>query len=196
LLVSLFNFSVKLEAQTPNSFKKYSESPPPITSLEEAVLKPDSVINLQLQKEKLDTFPSQIRSFKNLEILDLKKNKLDSIPSWIGELQNLRVLILNKNNIIYLPDEICLLKNLIVLQVSENDLAEIPVGINNLSKLEFLDLWSNSFSYLPPTIEDLKNLKVLDIRLTPTKLEAHDEIREMLPNTKVFFSAPCNICAD
>ena len=108
----------------------------------------------------------------------------------------MRVLVLNKNDIIYLPDEICLLKNLIVLQISENGLLEIPVGINNLSKLEFLDLWSNNLTLLPPTIEDLKNLKVLDMRMTPTKIDAQDAIREILPNTKIYFSAPCNICSD
>ena len=185
-----------LQAQSPKSYKKYLNEPVPVLSLEEAMLHPDSVFSLNLSRQKLDLVPISIRNLKNLEVLNLKKNKLDSIPSWIGELQNLRVLVLNKNDIIYLPDEICLLKNLIVLQISENGLLEIPVGINNLSKLEFLDLWSNNLTSLPPTIEDLKNLTVLDMRMTPTKIDAQDAIREILPNTKIYFSAPCNICSD
>jgi len=195
-LASFLLFYGNINAQTPKSYGIYLEIPAPTTSLEEALLNPDSVLNLRLRKQKLDSVPPVIKQFKNLEVLDLRKNKIDSLPTWIGEMQSLKVLVLSKNRLAYLPDEICLLKNLFILQVGENELVEVPVGINNLTNLEFLDLWSNNLQYLPPTVEDLKELKVLDVRVLPLKLETQDAIRAMLPNTKIYFSIPCDVCGD
>ena len=46
-------------------------------SLEEAKLAhPDSVINLDLSKQKLASFPVEILKFSNLKSLDLSKNQL------------------------------------------------------------------------------------------------------------------------
>ena len=195
--VFLFCVSIGINSycQTPKDYKKHLDNPAPIESLEEANSNPDSVISLRLQKQKLTKFPKEIRQFKNLEVLDLKKNEIDSVPAWIGELQNLRVLVLSKNNLTVLPDEICLLKNLIVFQAGENQLTHFPEGVNNLVNLEFLDLWSNEIEYLPPPIQDLKNLKLLDMRITLTNREIQEAIREMLPDTKIYFSAPCK-CGD
>ena len=162
------------------------------TSLAEAMKDPDKVVKLSLRKEKLDKFPPEIFTFKNLQYLDLSKNRLTSIPEEIESLPNLQVLILSKNDIESLPKEIGRLKNLRVLNVNQNELMALPPQIGNLENLQYLDLWSNNISYFPEQMKYLKNLRMMDLRVILINTPDQKKIQEMLPNTRIYFSPSCN----
>lgn len=68
-------------------------------SLEEAILKLELVVELDLSKAKLKMFPEEILGFKNLKFLILSHNEINEIPNEINKLQNLIGVDLSNNPI-------------------------------------------------------------------------------------------------
>ncbi|MCP2026594.1 hypothetical protein L1276_001738 [Flavobacterium sp. HSC-32F16] len=68
-------------------------------SLKQAKLKPDSVIELNLSKSKLNQFPLEILGFKNLKFLILSHNEISEIPNDINKLDKLIGIDLSNNPI-------------------------------------------------------------------------------------------------
>ncbi|AWK07368.1 hypothetical protein HYN56_06195 [Flavobacterium crocinum] len=68
-------------------------------NLNDAKLKPELVIELDLSKTKLTVFPEEILHFKNLKFLILSNNELTDIPNEINKLQKLIGLDLSHNPI-------------------------------------------------------------------------------------------------
>lgn len=67
--------------------------------LEKAKLKPDLVIELDLSKTQLKTFPEEILRFRNLKFLILSDNELTELPNEINKLQKLIGIDLSNNPI-------------------------------------------------------------------------------------------------
>mgnify|MGYP001242614168 FL=1 len=178
------------------SQKLYSDSAyknvTPHVNLSDAILDTGNVLKLILKKKKLTSFPLEILKMNELEYLDLSKNKIDSIPTEIRNLKNLRVLILSKNKITKIPPELYELKNLKVLNLSSNNISALPQGIKGLSKLEELNLWNTGVDNLPNDIDEVKTLKVIDMRGILLNFEMQEELLDLLPNVKLYLSAPCN----
>ncbi|MEI8202440.1 MAG: leucine-rich repeat domain-containing protein [Bacteroidota bacterium] len=188
--VGLFWLSCHSIAQT--SVKKELEQYKVFTSLNEALLSPDSVFRLSLTKNKLRKVPADVFRFRNLKELNLSKNKLQEIPPGIENLPNLISLNLSKNYLPSLPPEIGSLGNLILLDVSQNYINKLPPEIGKLSKLEEFLLWQNEIVVLPPEISKLKQLRKLDMRLIYMNDKRKKTIENLLPNTELFFSNSCN----
>jgi len=186
-LVSHFN----LQAQ--NYQKGLSETDLKIySSIEEALLNPDSVRYLSLKHKKLKTLPFEIFQFKNLEILDVSKNKLTELPEEIQKLSKLRELSVSNNNLTTFPIQI---GNLIALKkiiAYQNNIALLPNTIGNLVNLEMLDLWSNEIEIFPAEIKALKQLKFVDLRGIMLSDEQKQNIKSLLPNADIQFSMGCN----
>ncbi|SHG11605.1 leucine-rich repeat domain-containing protein [Flavobacterium johnsoniae] len=68
-------------------------------NLKEAKLKPESVVELDLSKSKLNQFPLEILGFKNLKFLILSHNEISEIPNDINKLHKLIGLDLSHNPI-------------------------------------------------------------------------------------------------
>ncbi|WP_289664343.1 leucine-rich repeat domain-containing protein [Flavobacterium panacagri] len=68
-------------------------------NLEEAKLKSELVIELDLSKQELKIFPEEILQFKNLKFLVLSHNEIRDIPNEINKLQKLVGLDLSNNPI-------------------------------------------------------------------------------------------------
>ncbi|SFC61124.1 leucine-rich repeat domain-containing protein [Flavobacterium phragmitis] len=68
-------------------------------SLDQAKLKSELVIELDLSKQQLKTFPEEILHFKNLKFLILSHNEISDIPNEINKLQKLVGLDLSNNPI-------------------------------------------------------------------------------------------------
>lgn len=68
-------------------------------TLEEAKLKPELVIELNLSKKQLNQFPDEILQFKNLKFLILSHNEINEIPNEINKLHKLIGLDLSNNPI-------------------------------------------------------------------------------------------------
>ncbi|MFD2942600.1 leucine-rich repeat domain-containing protein [Flavobacterium notoginsengisoli] len=68
-------------------------------NLEDAKLKPELVIELDLSKTKLKVFPVEILHFKNLKFLILSHNEITEIPNELNKLDKLIGLDLSNNPI-------------------------------------------------------------------------------------------------
>lgn len=68
-------------------------------NLEEAKLKPESVVELNLANSKINEFPLAILQFKNLKFLTLNNNNISEIPNEINQLQFLVGINLSNNPI-------------------------------------------------------------------------------------------------
>jgi len=167
---------------------------PEYTDLAEAVKNPEAVVRLNLRKKKLNGFPEEILKFKNLQYLDLSKNKIKELPDSIILLKDLQYLIVSRTGLVALPKTIGGLKNLVHLNVNQNELTTIPYSFGDLEKLEVADLWSNNLDYFPESMSKLKNLRWMDLRNILIPAINQEKIQEMLPDTKINFSPPCN-CA-
>lgn len=164
------------------------------TSIEEAMQNPEQVIRLELRKNKLREFPSEIFQFPNLQYLDLSKNKIRELPDSIGLLTNLQHLILSKNELQELNPKIGNLKNLYTLEANNNELTALPLDIGKLEKLKYLDLWSNEIGRFPEELKKLKNLETMDLRVIMIPDAEQHRIQSLLPHTKIHFSPYCK-CA-
>ncbi len=163
------------------------------TSINEAMKNPKEVKRLHLKKKKLETFPEEIFQMTNLKELIISKNRIKAIPSKIDELNFLEVLDCSNNRITSLSDAIGNLENLTHLILNRNYISYLPASIGNLKKIEYIDLWSNTIVELPAEMAKLKDiLKELDLRVIYMSEIHQNNIKELLPNTKIHFSRTCN----
>ena len=138
-------------------------------NLEEALVNPEQVYQLQLKRKRLKAFPVELRSFPNLQKLDLSKNKIKAFPDSLSDLSNLNFL-----------------------DLSRNDIDEIPAHISQLTSLQQLDLWDNYINVLPEEIKELKSLNFLDIRGVALSYQKYNRYKEMMKGVELFMSEPCD----
>jgi len=163
------------------------------TDLQQALAHKDEVIKLDLSKHKLDSLPSEVFLFPNLQYLDLRKNKLHYLTADIGKLKKLQYLNLSKNRLDSLPESIGQLTLLRELIASQNYLINLPENIGKLQHLEVLDLWSNDLSDFPETMQQLKALKKVDLRVISLTESEKQRIKRLLSeSTQIYFSNGCS----
>lgn len=95
-LASLILAAAGLLIQRKEGMKKEKST---FYKLEEAKLKPEMVVELNLSNTKLDTFPVAILQFKNIKFLILSHNNITEIPNEVNKLQQLIGLDLSNNPI-------------------------------------------------------------------------------------------------
>lgn len=161
------------------------------TSIDKAMKHPYNVIKLELKRNKLKKFPTEIFNFPNLQYLDLTKNNIDEIPHEIGELKNLQYLAMPKNRLQDLPIEIGQLTNLYFLNISQNEISILPNTIGNLINLKNLDMWSNNIDKFPDEMKNLKSLQLLDLRVIMIPDKEQARLQKLLPETKIEFTPFC-----
>ncbi len=162
------------------------------TSLEEALLKPDSVFRLRL-RGRLREIPKEVfTSFRHLHELDLSKNRLKSLPPDIRLLKKLKRLIVFKNLLETLPPEIGEVENLEELIINRNELISLPDEIGKLRHLRYVDMWSNNISVLPHSMYTMKALQEVDLRVIVMTEDEQRDIRQLLPDVKVHLDEHCN----
>ena len=140
--------------------------------IDHALANPDSVFQLQLKRKGLNTFPSELSQFPNLQKLDLSKNKIGAFPDSLNHLINLTFLDLSRNKI-----------------------ASIPASIIQLISLEHLDLWHNDVNTLPYQISELPHLNYLDIKGVSMSHGDYAKYKELMKGVDFYMSAPCD-CQD
>ncbi len=156
-------------------------------------------------KSKIKEISDEIKYFQSLEELNLKSNPLESFPSEILELKKLKKLNLCNNSFTELPD-LSNLRDLELLNIRSNSISEIPESIFSLIKLKTLDLGfnhniktisnkihqlqhleslsinQNDIEVLPLEFSQLKNLLLLNVSGNP--LKNHLDIIAKLPTLK------------
>lgn len=161
-------------------------------SFGEGLSKPDSVLILDLSRQKRKDIPEDIRKFVNLQELRIARNDIRELPPWIGELKELRRMDASNNRLRSIPPEIGKLKNLVFLGLNRNLIESLPPEIGNLSALEVLELWDNELYLVPDEIKHLHHLKVLDLRGILFSAGEQKRVDALLPEAEVLFSPPCN----
>lgn len=132
-----------------------------ITTIDYSLYQIESLMELQLQENRLAEIPGGISALKHLSKISLYKNNLTDIPADFYELYMLEELDLYYNNIKRLDGKIKQLTELKTLYLSNNQIFDLPEEIGHLKKLTDLYLHHNKLSTLPKALRDLSSLKVL-----------------------------------
>lgn len=128
-----------------------------------------TITEISLRREKLETFPFEIFSFKNLESLDLRNNKLDSIPENIVLLGKLKKILLSRNNFEHFPEP-----------------------LKQLKQIEHIDLWDNKITNLNFGLQTFPNLRYLDISGILLIPEIYEALTDRFKTIEFNSSPPCD----
>ena len=148
---------------------------------------PDSVVELSLAFNEMESLPAVVFSLPNLRSLDLEMNFVHELSGEIAQLKHLQQLDLNANKLVKLPESIGALSALESLDLSLNELEELPASLGQLSKLCTLALVGNHLRALPKDLSGLMSLETLDLRGNPIPENERARIRAALPNSEVLF---------
>ena len=131
-------------------------------------------------RSDLAEFPSEIRRFKNLEVLHFSHSKLSSVPQWLNELVNIQSLEVKNSELKEFPT-IRKLKQLNRLSLDGNKISVIPDWIDDLKELFHFDLSNNNIHKLPKNVAKLKNLRYL-LMLSNELDELPEQIKSLAPS--------------
>ena len=128
------------------------------TSLREASLKPEAVVDLAL------TGGTDFRC-DNLVCGEFGKVCVCKAARWFGmnaaRMPRLRSLSLAHNGIAVLPPSVCQLTTLRRLDLRGNQLAELPNEVAGLQELRWVDIRDNAFDATPRVLRELPKLERL-----------------------------------
>ena len=122
-----------------------------------------SLKRLNLECNNLTNLPESIFRLKALKSLDLKRNHLKNLPETIEKLKCLKILHLEHNNLKELPKAIGTLQSLKELHIGYNEISQIPKSMENLASLQILQIQENNLNRLPKSIGNLTSLEFLDV---------------------------------
>lgn len=138
-------------------------------NLDSAISHPNSVIVLDLERQRLKEIPKEIADFPNIEKLILKRNYIKEVKKELSLLRKLRYLDLSSNNITDLPKELSVLR------------------------LDTLIMWDNRIRSFPKEFKEMgEKLNYLDLRAIQMNKEEQSEIKTLFPKTKIRLAHPCN----
>ncbi|XP_056602695.1 malignant fibrous histiocytoma-amplified sequence 1 [Triplophysa dalaica] len=118
------------------------------------------VEKVDLQRNRLKHVAG-ISQLSNLTELNLSRNEISDFPSEIKDLHQLVRLYLNQNNLKTIPEDVFpSLEKLQFLKLSTNRIAKLPEDINKCHNLSYLNLSNNCLTDLEPLV-GLPNIKEL-----------------------------------
>ena len=168
---------------------------PVFTSLEaarEARALGQPIYRLDLTKQKLRKFPSEIAAWSELREVILNRNKLTGIDDDLHQWEHLEVFAAESNALEKFPASVLQWKALQTLRLGDNLIDSIPLHIDKLPQLAHLSLWSNVISYYPASLGDARSLKSLDLQYNDMTAEEQEMLKSWLPEqVELTLSAPC-----
>ncbi|EGG15809.1 leucine-rich repeat-containing protein [Cavenderia fasciculata] len=160
-----------------------------------------SLTHLDLSRNFLNSFPSELVLLGNLTHLSLADNRICSMPSavlklvgsklklielnlannlldtlhkQVSTLTTLQRLILDGNRLVVIPESISKMSSLRVLSVENNRLTSFPQALSLMKGLEELKVAGNQIRDLPLGFFTLPNVRHVDLRLNLlAKFKAH-----------------------
>ena len=141
---------------------------------------------VNLDRNKLKTFPPELLKFTGLKWLRLNRNSLSKLPD-LSALVNLRRIYLRENHFTSVPEELKNLPALTDIDLSGNPIRTIPDWLAAKKGLEGLSFNGTLIEKLPDDISAWKSLKQLqlgDLRISPDEMK---RIRKALPDTAIVF---------
>jgi Leucine-rich repeat (LRR) protein len=160
--------------------KKELEKTKVYASLIDAMKDPEQVIILDLTGQHLDSLPSTIEKFKNLQVLRLGWKIKDSTPK--------KIIRRSKK----IGGGIIHLDRLQGKYVDYNQLTKLPSTISNLKKLQEINLGYNNLTEVPVELTHLKNLKFINLIGCYGLLNKEKELKEF----KKMLPADCIVWSD
>ncbi|MED6268530.1 hypothetical protein CHARACLAT_023391, partial [Characodon lateralis] len=115
---------------------------------------------LKADLNRISLLPETIGNCESLTELVLTENRLQSLPASIGKLKRLSNLNCDRNQLTLLPKQIGGCSSLNVFCVRDNYLKKIPPELSQAIELHVLDVSGNRLSYLPMSLTTL-HLKAL-----------------------------------
>lgn len=155
---------------------------------------PDSVIAIDLQKQKLKTLPEEIFKFTKLQYLNLGKNEITDLDR-IGTFKELKYLNLERNKLDHFPVVVCQLQKIEHLALGRNEFEKIPDCIETCTELKYLDLWATPVKSLPDCMTKLTKLEEIDFSEVQISKPGQEKLKEQFPNVKLILDSPCH-CLD
>lgn len=155
-----------------------------------AKVKPDSIVELNLNSRDLNSIPEIVMKFSSLKRLNINSNKISVIDTeLLNKLSQLEEINFSYNDIREIPEAFSKLHNLKLLDLSANPITHIPNTFYKLDQLTYLDLSATRLTTLSGEVEKLKNLEHLDIGYTkivtvPQEIFGLDKLMELnLPDS-------------
>lgn len=141
---------------------------------------------VNLDRNALETFPSELTSLTGLKWLRLNDNALVDIPD-LSALVNLRRLYLRGNRLTSVPETLKDLPSLTDIDLSNNPISEVPDWLAAKKGLEGISLTGTKVRKLPEDLSAWKTL--LQLQLGDLKLSAEEmaRIRAALPRVAIVF---------
>jgi Leucine-rich repeat (LRR) protein len=121
------------------------------------------LVELELNKNFLQTLPEEIGSLKNLRSLHVAHNVLRELPEAIGTLPLLTTLWLEHNRLATLPDTFAL-PALEDLNLHDNRFPEVPKCVLQHATLQWLSVGKNKLKELNPLLFEMPSLRVLHLQ--------------------------------
>lgn len=152
----------------------------------EALKAGEKIDYVNLDRNKLKTFPPELLKLTGLKWLRLNRNSLSKLPD-LSALVNLRRIYLRENHFTSVPEELKNLPALTDIDLSGNPIRTIPDWLAAKKGLEGLSFNGTMVEKLPEDISAWKSLKQLqlgDLRLSPDEMK---RIRQALPDTAIVF---------
>ena len=144
------------------------------------------VIYVNLDRNRLSSFPDILSTLSNLKWLRLNSNNLSELPA-LDNLTELRRIYLRDNNFSSVPEALKDLPKLNDIDLSGNPIGEIPDWLAEKKGLENLSFTKTQITSLPEDLGAWKSL--ISLQLGELRLSAEEmaRIRAALPKTAIVF---------
>ena len=138
-----------------------------VTDLKDIQGKEGSITEIDLSYKGLTTFPSEILSCTNLQVLNLSNNGIMKLPVGLSQLKYLKSLNLSSNQGLNASDLSEVFEaatfNLSYLDLSSCGLLDLPENLGKQKNLTTCLLSNNRLTNLPYSMMELSNLKTVDL---------------------------------
>ena len=161
-------------------------------NLKEALKNPLKVIELDLSKQNLSTFPLEVLQCPNLKVLDLSHNAIRVLPNNLSTLSQLEELDLAKNELTQISSALSQLPKLRVLKVSRNPISRLEANLNLYPALEILDLWNCEVDFVSPDLTQNNTLKEIDLRQNYLGTRELVWLLKAMPKVEIKTTYGCN----
>ena len=141
---------------------------------------------VNLDRNALETFPSELTRLTGLKWLRLNDNALTELPD-LKALSKLRRIYLKGNRLTAVPETLKDLPELTDVDLSGNPIAEIPDWLAAKKGLEGLSFSRTQVTKLPADLKAWRSLKQLQLGDLKLSAEEMARIRAALPSVAIVF---------
>lgn len=157
-----------------------------LTGEAEALKAGAAIDYVNLDRNRLETFPAELAALTGLKWLRLNDNRLSELPD-LGALVNLRRIYLRGNRFAAVPETLKDLPSLTDVDLSDNPLAEIPDWLAAKKGLLALSFTRTQVTKLPADLTAWRSLKQLQLGDLKLSADERARIRAALPGTAIVF---------